>query len=750
MNAKKQSRREYIIQEALHYAAMNFSVMPLGTISKNSKGAKIIKYLGPWKIFQTQRATAEDIGNWSATNLGIVTGPISNLLVLDLDSYKQGYDRELEKSLNLPITPTVQTASGGKQLYFKWPKGIEIRNDVCIGHQGSGIDVRAAGGMVIAPPSSTPYGEYIWLIDPLGTDLADVPPKLLELLRKEGSQAEVKIKRKLPDLMSLAEGEGRNNAMASLVGTLIQTISPDLWEDEVWPSVQAVNNTYRPPLDLTELRNVYESITKSEIKQREKISGTGPRQSKAASKDMSPRGILERLVAKNAKTRKTDKIRLMIFPFIFLEENPHLKVTSEGQFYDYADGVYRTQADLEMRNRVLRSLTAANLGDIASPQATAKIFNLLRANAPRMPESDVDTNILNLKNGLLDLRSMILSPHTADYVSTSQSPASFISGAPCEKWQKFLEEVTKSDRELIDYLQEVVGYCALTNDTSHHAAFFIYGPGGNGKGTFTRTISSLVDPNLLYHASVEQITGRFGGAMMIDKRLLILDEPNIKEFKSEIFRKYVSGEPSFAEKKGVTEMISFVPRARFICTTNEPPRYDEANDANSRRFHLIPFTNKFEGEKLIRNLADSMIAEERDGILLWAIEGLKRLQIRGQFSRPEIVRREQKIIGRHNSSVRAFFDENFVVTKIQELCVEMNKDEMYWLYKIFCARDGYRPKASPRFVHDMKLMPSIEYRSSDDRVVAFTNLMPLEPFKKLQELKESYTNLREMSAIWNQ
>jgi putative DNA primase/helicase len=452
-------------------------------------------------------------------------------------------------------------------------------------------------------------------------------------------------------------------------------------------------------------------------------------------KSISSQSMAYRLLSKDKDQLFIDMRKVMSYAFIFPEKNPLLRVTPEGQFYDYNNGVYRMQTKLDIKNRIYRALAEDILGDLASPTTVSKILSQLSASIPSMTESDTDINILNLKNGLLDLRSMTLLPHSPDYISTSQSPASYVPEAKCDQWLIFMDQVTKGDRELIDYMQEVVGYCALTNDTSHHAAFFIYGPGGNGKGTFTLIISSLVDQTLVYHASVEQITGRFGGSQMIDKRLVILDEPNLKEFKSEVFRKYVSGEPSFAEKKGVTEMIPFKPRARFIITTNEPPRYDEANDANARRFHIIPFTNKFEGDKIILNLSSKIISEERDGILLWAIEGLKRLQKRGVFLRPEIVIKEQKIIRRDNSSVRGFFDENFKVSIDETLCVSYDKNEIYELYRMFCKRNGVFNKSSPRFIQDMKLMPGIKYDMNDDSVVAFTNLIPLE---SLENLKERY------------
>ncbi len=457
-----------------------------------------------------------------------------------------------------------------------------------------------------------------------------------------------------------------------------------------------------------------------------------------AVKDLVPRKVAGQLLDKDKDQLKRDKRRLAVYAYTFYEKNPNLKVTRAGQFYDYFEGVYRAQTRLDMQNRVYRSLSHDMLGDIASTANVIKILNQLTAHVASMTESDSDPEILNVKNGLLDLRTMSLSHHSPDHISTAQSPASYIPESKCEKWLNFMNQVTDGSSELIEYLQEVVGYCSLTNDTSQHAAFFIYGSGGNGKGTFVLIVCSLVDDALVHHATIEQITGRFGASQMIDKRLVIVDEPNLKDFKSEVFRKYVSGEPAQAELKGVSEFISFKPRARFIITTNEPPRYDEANDGNARRFHIIPFNKKFSGEGRILDLASKIISEEKDGILLWAIEGLKRLQKRGSFQRPEIVIKEQKIIGRDNSSVKSFIAENFKIESNGDFCFNYDKNELYSLYSAFCARNGMHRKASSRFVQDMKVISGIKYDMEDDRVAVFTNLMSSESLQGLKEYREKW------------
>jgi hypothetical protein len=249
-----------VVGSALKYLELGFSVMPLGPITKDADGKKNIDYLGGWKQYQEKMATPEEVSMWKCKNLGIVTGKISNLLVLDLDSYKENYDKELVKSFCIPITPFQETASGGRQYFFKMPSGVLIKNSVCLGSKDSGIDIRGEGGMVIVDPSRTPYGSYSWVVSPDDEPLADVPPVLLDLLTKL-TEGEDKVRTKLPDLVGLKEGEGRNSAMASFVGKLLSSTTLDKWDAEVWPTAQSVNETYNPPMAHNELLSIYSSIS---------------------------------------------------------------------------------------------------------------------------------------------------------------------------------------------------------------------------------------------------------------------------------------------------------------------------------------------------------------------------------------------------------------------------------------------------------------------------------------------------------
>jgi hypothetical protein len=100
-----------------------------------------------------------------AANIGIATGA-SELVVIDID-VKHGVngwkalDDCLKRLGQLPgPTRMASTPSGGAHLYLRAPDGFAIRNSA--GRLGEGVDVRAHGGYVVAPPSVIDGKAYRW------------------------------------------------------------------------------------------------------------------------------------------------------------------------------------------------------------------------------------------------------------------------------------------------------------------------------------------------------------------------------------------------------------------------------------------------------------------------------------------------------------------------------------------------------------------------------------------------------------
>ncbi len=146
-------------QAALDYLARGWSVIPIR--------AKAKRPAVPWKAYQNKCATEETVHAWFRRtpdyNVGIVTGALSGLIVLDIDPRHGGNAslRKLEREHGaLPDTLESITGGGGRHVYFSHPGG-EVRNRVGI---VPGIDLRGDGGCIVAPPSVHPSGKpYRWV-----------------------------------------------------------------------------------------------------------------------------------------------------------------------------------------------------------------------------------------------------------------------------------------------------------------------------------------------------------------------------------------------------------------------------------------------------------------------------------------------------------------------------------------------------------------------------------------------------------
>lgn len=243
---------------ALVYRRLGWSVIPLHYAEKVPKLA--------WQEFQHRRADAREIRSWFARwgriNLGIVTGPVSGLVVLDLDP-RHGGEASLARWVArlgaLPETAEVQTGGGGRHLYFA-SRDPELGNRVAI---VPGIDLRARGGMVVAPPSRHPSGRgYLWKAghDPAALPPAPLPQWLHERLRADGAGAG----HPFAYWRSLVRGgveEGqRNNTIASFAGHLLwHGVDPEVARELLlcWNRERC-----RPPLDDAEVARVVASIAK--------------------------------------------------------------------------------------------------------------------------------------------------------------------------------------------------------------------------------------------------------------------------------------------------------------------------------------------------------------------------------------------------------------------------------------------------------------------------------------------------------
>jgi hypothetical protein len=170
--------------------------VPPGT----KKSHKSAEHSGGRKWGHTRDADEikRDWARWPDANVGIPTGKENNCWVLETDTRAGGHAHDGEETLAalvaqhgpIPTTLMARSPSGSIHYYFLWPDdgGPDIKNSA--GAIGPGVDVRASGGMVIAPPSIRPTnrggGCYQYLN--LGTSIASAA-WLVDLARAASKKA---------------------------------------------------------------------------------------------------------------------------------------------------------------------------------------------------------------------------------------------------------------------------------------------------------------------------------------------------------------------------------------------------------------------------------------------------------------------------------------------------------------------------------------------------------------------------------
>jgi hypothetical protein len=231
-----------VLDYARSYLSKGFSVIPVKRGTKRPA-------LASWKEFQERYATDEELTSWfgngSHNSIGIVTGVISGIAVVDFDSAEA---IEFAKSHNFPPTPLVRTAKGYHAYYRHSPgvRNFQKRDDL------PGVDMRGDGGFVVAPPSIHASGHLYHWVEGKGID--DLPlaklPSIILAKRPED-------KASLRSLYEGTEKGSRNDSLTRLAGSWV---SDGLSFAECLEMANAWNSKNNPPLPGKEIERTVKSI----------------------------------------------------------------------------------------------------------------------------------------------------------------------------------------------------------------------------------------------------------------------------------------------------------------------------------------------------------------------------------------------------------------------------------------------------------------------------------------------------------
>jgi len=196
----------------------------------------------------------------------------------------------------------------------------------------------------------------------------------------------------------------------------------------------------------------------------------------------------------------------------------------------------------------------------------------------------------------------------------------------------------------------------LVPDTSFRTAVFLYGAGSNGKSMFLDAIRLLFGDGLI-SIPLHRITDRFTTSYLQNKLINICGDIDAKYIADTgIVKGIITGDVLHAEyKQG--KSFDFIPVARLMFSTNSLPPVSDKTHGWYSRWKYVKFPNTFEVNPTYKIEYDRLFAQEKSGILNWALKGLIRLKEHNKWTYSENMKMSEIEYRSENDNVAAFLDD---------------------------------------------------------------------------------------------
>ncbi|HAT4186662.1 TPA: DNA primase [Clostridium perfringens] len=387
---------------------------------------------------------------------------------------------------------------------------------------------------------------------------------------------------------------------------------------------------------------------------------------------------------------------LKFLPFVLAK---HLSETRDvyyggESFLIYENGVYNISGEKEA-GRIIMDYMLPNYCIMASIRDCREQWDILVSKD--FDDFNRNPYLVNARNGLLDIRDMSFKEHTPSYLSTVQLNVEYNPQVDCPQFKKFLNEVL--DCKLIPLVQEIVGYL-LTTNTASQKAFVFWGPARTGKSTLLWVVEYLLlGKKNVSNIPWQEIGDKFKTAELLGKLANVFSDLPSKSIDDTGIFKVVTGEDYLMAEKKNKNPFKFKPFARLVFSCNELPRnYVDRTEGFYRRLIIVPFNRQIEKSKIDKALKYKF-QREKEGILNWALEGLKRLYENNfEFSENEMTDGVKKEYKRENNNVISFVEE----------CCELDglfscsRIELYESYKEFCVEAGLKALSQIKFNKELE------------------------------------------------
>lgn len=306
----------------------------------------------------------------------------------------------------------------------------------------------------------------------------------------------------------------------------------------------------------------------------------------------------------------------------------------KDDFYLYENGVYNKCNRNKVKSLIRRYVPVG----MASDNMINNVYNLLLckdSNICTFRELDTDEKYINLKNGLYNLETRKLEPHTPKLRSTMQLNCEYHPEDTARPvFDRYMDDLCsdregKVDQEKMAVIQEYMGLI-LSNVKVYRIklALVLWSLLGNsGKTQILNLVGELLGTDKIANIPIQQMNeaSKFTLGSIIGKRLISIGDQTGSEIKdSSVFKQLTGGDAVKIEPKNKQSFYYIFPGGIAIACNNLPSFQDDKGGHIFERLCVVPCTNTIEQERRDSALLDKML-NERNAIFNWFLEGLHRL-----------------------------------------------------------------------------------------------------------------------------
>jgi P4 family phage/plasmid primase-like protien len=391
----------------------------------------------------------------------------------------------------------------------------------------------------------------------------------------------------------------------------------------------------------------------------------------------------------------------------WIEEYYLLTDEKSGIMYYYKNGVYHPKAEI-----LIKELAENEFHGSCTNRLVSEIIGMVKRRTYSVFDTSiVDPELINVRNGILNIQTGELFDHTPEHEFTVQLPVKYDPEASCPKIKKFFGEVVAP--EDVPLLEEIVGW-TLWRPYDIHKAVMLWGGGRNGKGAFLRLLEAFLGIKNVSHVSLPKLVGdRFAAIDLVGKAANIFGDLPAKDLSDTQIFKNATGDDTISVENKFMKAFDYKNTAKIIYAANQLPKSPDDTDAFYDRWLILKFPYRFgTPERPLNPNLDNELSTQKElsGLLNLALEGLKRMKNNGwKFSYGLTLDDVKAMYQRLSDPVYAFLQD----------CCEPSEDDyfikadLYKYFKAYVAENRLPPRTLTKFIQTM-----------EDQ-----SYIPVEPFK---------------------